>query len=157
MSVKRFGKTLVLLVVVAAMVVAAGCGGGKQPAAGGDKAPAKVFKPEKPITLVVPFAAGGSSDLLARAVEQVWSKYCPQPVQIVNKTGGGGIEGAAFVARAKPDGYTLVLGYGSGHDLVMPHIQKVDYDPFRDLAPVARVREDYVAARANLAEAARPS
>lgn len=42
-----------------------------------------------------------------------------------------------LLARAKPDGYTMEMGYGSGHDLVMPHIQKVEYDPFRDLVPVA--------------------
>jgi tripartite-type tricarboxylate transporter receptor subunit TctC len=129
-------KTWVALLVMVIMVVAAvGCG--KTPEAK-PAAPA-AFKPEKSVTLIVPFAAGGSSDLLARAVEKVWSKYCPQPVQIVNKTGGGGVEGAAFVSRAKPDGYTLVLGYGSGHDTVMPHLQKIEYDPFRDLTPVARL------------------
>ena len=57
----------------------------------------------------------------------------------MNKTGGGGVEGATFVARAKPDGYTMELGYGSGHDIVMPHIQKVEYDPFKQLEPVARL------------------
>ena len=129
-------KTWVALLVMVIMVAAAvGCG--KTPEAK-PAAPA-AFKPEKSVTLIVPFAAGGSSDLLARAVEKVWSKYCPQPVQIVNKTGGGGLEGATFVSRAKPDGYTLVLGYGSGHDTVMPHLQKMDYDPFRDLTPVARL------------------
>ncbi len=138
-----FGKKkwviLVAVVVALAMVLAAGCGGGKS--AGGDKKPeaGKAFKPEKPVTIVVPYAAGGSSDLLARAVEKVWSKYCPQPVQIVNKPGGAGVEGAAFVARGKPDGYNLVLGYGSGCDLVMPHLEKIDYKPFEDLLPVARL------------------
>jgi len=126
------------VMVLISMIVLAGCG--KSPAAEPKKpAAAPAFKPEKSVTLIVPFAAGGSSDLLARAVEKVWSKHCPQPVQVVNKPGGGGIEGAAFVSRAKPDGYTLVLGYGSGHDLVMPHIQKIEYDPFRDLVPVARL------------------
>lgn len=95
--------------------------------------------PEKPITMIVPFSPGGSSDLLARAVEKVWSKYSPQQLLVVNKPGGGGVEGATFVARSKPDGYTIVIGYGSGHDLVMPHIQKVEYDPFKDLVPVARL------------------
>jgi tripartite-type tricarboxylate transporter receptor subunit TctC len=84
-------------------------------------------------------APGGSTDMLARAVEKVWSKHSPQPLQVVNKPGGGGVEGATFTSRAKPDGYTLTLGYGSGHDLVMPHIQKVEYVPFRDLVPVARL------------------
>jgi tripartite-type tricarboxylate transporter receptor subunit TctC len=135
MSGRKKWVIFVAVAVALAMVLAAGCG---KPA-GGDKPAAKAFKPEKPVTIVVPYAAGGSSDLLARAVEKVWSKYCPQPVQIVNKPGGGGVEGAAFVARGKPDGYTLVLGYGSGCDLVMPHLQKVDYNPFRDLLPVARL------------------
>ncbi len=134
---KKYWVILVALAVVFAMILA-GCGGDKKPAAG-DKQAAKAFKPEKQVTIVVPYAAGGSSDLLARAVEKVWSKYCPQPVQIVNKPGGGGVEGSAFVARGKPDGYSLVLGYGSGCDLVMPHLQKVDYDPFKDLLPVARL------------------
>lgn len=131
-------KTWMALLVMVVMVVAAvGCGSSPAPASK-PAAPA-AFKPDKPVTLIVPFAAGGSSDLLARAVEKVWNKHCPQPVQVVNKPGGGGVEGAKFVSRAKPDGYTLVVGYGSGHDLVMPHLQKIEYDPFRDLVPVARL------------------
>jgi tripartite-type tricarboxylate transporter receptor subunit TctC len=134
---KTFGKIGVLIVALLLTIAASGCG--KQQA-GGDAAGAKSgFKPEKPVVMIVPFPAGGASDLTARAIEKVWSKYCPQPVQIVNKPGGGGLEGATFTARAKPDGYTMVLGYGSGHDLVMPYLQKVEYDPFRDLVPVARI------------------
>ncbi len=128
--------TLVIVVVTAMMLAVCGCG--KQPAGSG-KANAPAFKPDKPITMIVPFAAGGSSDLLARAIEKVWTKHCPQPLQIVNKLGGGGIEGARFVSRAKPDGYTILLGYGSGHDLVMPFLEKIEYDPFRDLVPVCRL------------------
>ena len=138
MSIKKNWKTILCFVVLVSMIVLAGCG--KTPAADPKKpAAAPAFKPDKPVTLIVPFSAGGSSDMLARAVEKVWNKHCPQPVQIVNKTGGGGIEGARFVSRAKPDGYTLVLGYGSGHDLVMPHLQKMEYNPFTDLVPVARL------------------
>jgi tripartite-type tricarboxylate transporter receptor subunit TctC len=138
MSNKRHWKTWLAVVALISMMVLAGCG--KTPAADSKKpAAAAAFKPEKSVTIVVPMAAGGSTDMLARAVEKVWSKYCPQPVQIVNKPGGGGLEGATFVSRAKPDGYTLELGYGSGHDLVMPHLQKIEYDPFRDLVAVARL------------------
>lgn len=131
-------KILLSAALVVVMVAAlAGCGGGS-------KAPDKAkqgaaFKPDKPVTMVVPMAAGGSTDMLARAVEKVWSKYCPQPLQIVNKPGGGGVEGSTYVSRAKPDGYTLLMGVGSGHDLVMPHIQKVEYDPFKDLTFIARL------------------
>ena len=138
MNSKRNWKMILCFVVVVSMIVLAGCGG--KPAADPKKtATAPTFKPDKPVTIIVPFAAGGSSDMLGRAIEKVWNKHCPQPVQIVNKTGGGGIEGARFVSRAKPDGYTLVLGYGSGHDLVMPHLQKMEYDPFKDLVPIARM------------------
>ena len=95
--------------------------------------------PSKPIQVVIPFAAGGSSDLTGRALEKIWTKYSPQPMLIINKAGAGGVMGTESVVRAKPDGYTVYLGYGSGHDLVMPHLMKMPYDPFKDLAPVARV------------------
>lgn len=95
--------------------------------------------PSKPITAVVPMAAGGSSDLLARAIEKFWPKYSKQPLVVVNKPGGGGVIGTEGVVRSKPDGYTLYLGYGSGHDVVMPTLQKMPYDPLKDLVPVSRV------------------
>ena len=92
--------------------------------------------PTKPVQAVVPMAAGGSTDLLARAVEKYWAKYSKQPMVIVNKPGGGGVVGTEGVVRAKPDGYTLYIGYGSGHDVVMPTLQKMPYDPAKDLLPV---------------------
>ncbi len=99
---------------------------------------ADVF-PSKPVTGMVPMAPGGSTDLLARAVEKFWVKYSTQPMVIVNKPGGGGVVGTEGVVRSKPDGYTLYLGYGSGHDIVMPSLKKMPYDPQKDLIPVARV------------------
>jgi tripartite-type tricarboxylate transporter receptor subunit TctC len=95
--------------------------------------------PSKPINAIVPMAAGGSSDLLARAVEKFWPKYSKQPLVVINKPGGGGVVGTEGVVRSKPDGYTLYLGYGSGHDVVMPTLQKMPYDPLKDLVPVSRV------------------
>jgi tripartite-type tricarboxylate transporter receptor subunit TctC len=95
--------------------------------------------PSKPVSAVVPMAAGGSSDLLARAVEKYWAKYQKQPLVVVNKPGGGGVVGTEGVVRSKPDGYTLYIGYGSGHDVVMPTLQKMPYDPAKDLIPVARI------------------
>ncbi|MCW5592359.1 MAG: tripartite tricarboxylate transporter substrate binding protein [Burkholderiales bacterium] len=95
--------------------------------------------PTKPVQAVVPMAAGGSTDLLARAVEKYWAKYSKQPMVIVNKPGGGGVVGTEGVVRAKPDGYTLYIGYGSGHDVVMPTLQKMPYDPQKDLVAVSRV------------------
>ena len=95
--------------------------------------------PTKPIQVIVPYAAGGSSDVLARAVEKVWKKYSPQPMLIIGKPGAGGVQGTEYVVRSKLDGYTVLIAYGSGCDLVMPHLQKMPYDPLKDLAPVARL------------------
>jgi tripartite-type tricarboxylate transporter receptor subunit TctC len=95
--------------------------------------------PSKPITAIVPMAAGGSSDLMARAIEKFWTRYSPQPLVIVNKPGGGGVVGTEQVVRSRPDGYMLYIGYGSGHDVVMPSLQKMPYDPLKDLIAVARV------------------
>jgi tripartite-type tricarboxylate transporter receptor subunit TctC len=95
--------------------------------------------PEKPIQLIVPYGAGGSTDLLARAIAQVAPKYFPQPLVVVNKTGGGGIPGRVDVVRSKPDGYTLLFGWGSGEDLVVPHQRKLPYDLFTDFETVCRM------------------
>jgi tripartite-type tricarboxylate transporter receptor subunit TctC len=95
--------------------------------------------PSKPVSGIVPASAGGSTDLMSRAIEKVWPKYSPQPLVVVNKPGGAGVVATEFVVRSKPDGYTLYLGYGSGHDIVMPHLQKMPYDPYKDLIPIARV------------------
>jgi tripartite-type tricarboxylate transporter receptor subunit TctC len=95
--------------------------------------------PDKPIQLIVPYGAGGSTDLLARAIAQVAPKYFPQPLVVVNKTGGGGIPGRVDVVRSKPDGYTLLFGWGSGEDLVVPHQRKLPYDLFADFETVCRM------------------
>lgn len=102
-------------------------------------ATASAAYPEKPIQLIVPYGAGGSTDLLARAVATVAPKYFPQPVVVVNKGGGGGIPGRVEVVRAKPDGYTLLFGWGSGEDLVVPHQRKLPYDLFTDFETVCRL------------------
>jgi len=101
--------------------------------------------PTKPIELVVPFAAGGSTDVLARLVAKYAPKYFEKPLVVVNKPGGGGVIGTEGVVRSKPDGYSLFLGYGSGHDLVMPHFQKLPYKTFEDLLPVCRLSVHSVA------------
>lgn len=102
-------------------------------------AAAKTWKPTQPITLVVPYAAGGSSDLMTRAIEKVWSKYCDQPVNVTLKPGGGGVTGNLFVANSKPDGYTIVSAFGSGSEIVMPYVQPVEYKPFEQLRPICRI------------------
>ncbi len=95
--------------------------------------------PTKAIEMVVPFAAGGSTDVLARLVAKYAPKYFDKPLVVVNKPGGGGITGTEGVVRSKPDGYSLFVGYGSGHDLVTPHFQKMPYDTFNDLVSVCRL------------------
>lgn len=137
---KRVLKVL-LCVVIALAVCSPVFAADSKKAAGSKKTATKKaesWKPVKPISMVVMASPGGSTDLLARAVEKVWMKHCTQPLQVVNKPGGGGVTGAVFVANSEPDGYTLLMGYGSGHDIVMPHLQKVEYK-FTDLEPVARM------------------
>lgn len=105
----------------------------------GDSSAASSWRPEQAVEMVVPFSAGGSSDILARAVEAVWTKYCDQPVVITNIAGGGGVTGAMKVASAEPDGYTLEIGFGGGQDMSMPYLSKLDYDPFEMLDPVCQL------------------
>lgn len=95
--------------------------------------------PEKPIQMIVPYSAGGSTDVLARAIAQVAPKYFSQPLVVVNKPGGGAIPGRVDVVRSKPDGYTVLFGWGSGEDLVVPHERPLPYDLFKDFETVCRV------------------
>ena len=95
--------------------------------------------PNKPIQLIVPYSAGGSTDVLARAVAQVSPRFIPQPLVVVNKTGGGGIPGRVEVVKAKNDGYTQLFGWGSGEDLVVPHQRPLPYDIFKDFETVCRI------------------
>lgn len=66
--------------------------------------------PQKPITLISPYGAGGDSDIAARVWAEFAKKELGQPVLVVNKTGGGGLTGTMFASKARPDGYTLFLG-----------------------------------------------
>jgi len=133
------------LVLTAAMLLATGCAGAKKEAAppagtaATPKTEAKAWAPEKPVNLIVPYSAGGSTDVLARVVEKVWSKYVPQPLTVVNKPGASGWEGRDTVAKSKADGYTLMMGYGSGEDLIAPQLRKATFDPINDFIPVARL------------------
>lgn len=94
--------------------------------------------PSKPIREVVPFAAGGPADILARWLGNKLSPALGQPVIIDNKGGAGGLIGAQAVATAPPDGYTLLFA-SVGAIAVSPYIaDKVSYDPEKDLIPVVR-------------------
>lgn len=95
--------------------------------------------PTKPIRLVVPFGAGGTTDVFGRLVAKVLSERLATPVVVENKAGAGGNIGSDFVAKAPPDGYTLLLG-ATGHLIIGPSLYKnFPFDPVRDLAPVTIV------------------
>ena len=93
--------------------------------------------PERAIHLIVPFAAGGNADIVGRIVGDVISKALKQPVVVENRAGAGGGIGAEMVARARPDGYTLLVG-SNGPLTVNPFVQAhLGYDPLKDFAAVA--------------------
>jgi tripartite-type tricarboxylate transporter receptor subunit TctC len=91
--------------------------------------------PSRPITMIVPFAAGGPTDTIARVIADRMGRSLGQAVVIENVTGAGGTIAASRVARAAADGYTLDLATWSTH-VVTPVIYKVPYDVFRDFDPV---------------------
>jgi tripartite-type tricarboxylate transporter receptor subunit TctC len=93
--------------------------------------------PSRPITLVVPFPPGGSVDIMARQYSEPLSKVLGVPIVVENRAGAGGSVGAQYVARAKADGYTLVVSSQSSH-LANPLTQpKVGYDPIKDFENIA--------------------
>ncbi len=108
--------------------------------------------PGRAITLVVPTAPGGSTDFTARLVSDALSRALGQPVVVDNKPGASGNIGNQFVARAKPDGYTLLVSY-SGYHVGNPHLFKqAGWDPIKDFAPVAMMTRapQVIAARQGL-------
>lgn len=94
--------------------------------------------PSQPITLVNPYAAGGPADVLGRALARELEKQLGKTIIVENKAGGGAAIGANFVARAKPDGYTLLLGTSAAH-VVTPLMQRTAYDGIKDFAFVTIV------------------
>ncbi len=97
--------------------------------------------PSGPITLVVPFAAGSGTDAVARIVGKKLSERIKQPVLIDNKAGAGAQIAAQYVARAKADGYTLLMTTNTSHSANPSLISNLKYDPVKDFTPVARVGE----------------
>ncbi len=94
--------------------------------------------PAKPISLVVPFPSGGTTDVLARAVGQELSVALGQPVVVESKPGAGSTLGADYVAKAKPDGHTLLMG-AVHHTIASSVYKKLPYDFQKDLAPISIV------------------
>lgn len=101
--------------------------------------PARAAFPERPLRIVVPFAAGTSSDLQARMIGERMAPVLGQPVIVENRAGGGGTVGADAVAKSPPDGLTALLG-SNGPLTNAPVLQaRLAYDPAKDLAPVAMI------------------
>jgi len=92
--------------------------------------------PVKPVRLIVPYAPGGATDIIARAAAIELSKTLGQPVTVDNRAGAGGNLGSEMAARAAPDGYTMVMSASSLHGITPFLYTKLNYDPNKDLVPV---------------------
>jgi tripartite-type tricarboxylate transporter receptor subunit TctC len=95
--------------------------------------------PAKPVTIVVPFAAGGTTDILARVIGQALNKELGQSVLVDNRAGAGGNIGAQLAAKAVPDGHTLFMGTVGTHAINQSLYKKLPFDPVKDFAPLTRV------------------
>lgn len=94
--------------------------------------------PNRPIKIIAPVQPGGGVDLVARTIGDRITKALGQPVIVENQSGGGGIVGSQFTARATPDGYTLMVGYVGTHG-TNPAVRKLPYDAVKDFTPIAMV------------------
>src|SRR6266851_8706054 len=93
--------------------------------------------PSRPITILVPFAAGGSSDVVMRLVSRQVSESLGQPIIIENKPGGAGNVAALVVKNAVPDGYTLMMGHTGSHAINATLYPDLKFDPVKDFTPIA--------------------
>ena len=95
--------------------------------------------PAKPVRMVIPFPAGGATDIIGRAIAQKLGTALGQQVVVDNKPGAGGTIGADMVAKAPADGYTILMSTSSTHSIGPALNPKLPYDAFKDFAPVAQV------------------
>jgi tripartite-type tricarboxylate transporter receptor subunit TctC len=100
--------------------------------------PAAAEYPERPVTIIVPFAPGGANDVVARVIQQPLADALGQPIVIENRGGAGGSIGTGYAARQKPDGYTILMA-ATGYVVNPSLYDKVQYDPRKDFEPVAEV------------------
>jgi len=94
--------------------------------------------PAKPIRYIVPVAAGGGNDMIARVVTERWGKLLGQSFVVDNQSGGGGVVASQTTARAAPDGYTLMQGYVATHGTT-PATRRVSYDAIKDFTPIGMI------------------
>jgi len=106
--------------------------------------------PSEPIKIIVSYSAGASAvDILARTIGQVFSKSMGVPVIVENRPGAGGSIGASMLAKAKPDGYTISVGYNAEYGSVLFFYKSVQYDPTKDFAPIGAAAEAPMAIAVN--------
>src|SRR5688572_29436375 len=98
--------------------------------------------PSKPVRIVVPTSPGGGNDYVARHVAQKLGERLGQQFIVENRAGAGGAIGTSFVAKAPPDGYTLLLGF-VGQLAMLPHVEKAGYDPLKDFVGVSVLASSY--------------
>ncbi|MGG5822450.1 Bug family tripartite tricarboxylate transporter substrate binding protein [Falsiroseomonas sp. HW251] len=103
------------------------------------RAAAQAAFPDQPIRMIVPFAAGGPADIIARVVGRAMSEKLGKPVVVEARPGAGGAIGVDAVAKSRPDGYSVVMA-SSGAIVILPHLRtNMPYDPLRDLTPISQV------------------
>jgi tripartite-type tricarboxylate transporter receptor subunit TctC len=124
-------RLLISTFVLASLGIAVGCA---SPI--GLAAAAEPVYPSKLVRIVVPFAAGGSTDLLARNIAQLLNEAWKQPVIVENRVGGAGIVGSELVAKSPSDGYTLLIGTVTTHAVAATLYQKLPYDVQKSFAPI---------------------
>src|ERR1700761_7742172 len=95
--------------------------------------------PSRPVTIITPFAAGSVTDTTARIIAGFLQERLGRTFIVENKAGAGGLIAAQTVARAEPDGYTLLLTTNSTHSAATSLYKQVPYDPIKDFTPVARI------------------
>ena len=126
----HFGKSKTFVLAGLAFILLSANGGLSQEA-----------YPSRPVTFIVPFPPGGSTDLGYRLLTKETEKYLGQPIVVVNKPGGGGTVGVSAIASAKPDGYTIGQSPSGGFLAIMPHMEKLPYHPIRDLRYIMQFAE----------------
>ena len=95
--------------------------------------------PDRPIRLVIPFAPGGETDIFSRAIAGKLGEVLGQQIVLENRAGATGIVGSDYVAKSKPDGYTLIFGTAATHALNLAVFKSLPYHPLRDFEPIAFV------------------